>query len=370
MRFYRVLLPLLISVSVAAAEVRLSPEERLAPVALEQLYVQAVRRSGHVFAAWSNRLGNVIEVSFDGVVLPEPRVISPQPVIVPIVAAGSHTFLLAWTKGEDSSFVVRACRVSTDGVNLDPIPIELCRGPRSTPGLLFDGDAYIVACTERGSPDRTRILRIPESGSVIDQMSRIVQPDVRPLFGNGQLVLAGATYSDPSPIPEYHYADIGIYGLNDPSFDLIRAYGKAWAAAAGPDRIVIAMSADFSEHLTFVQASFAGKLLRASYVPSQLGSVLSRYAALVWNGGEYVLVWTEDRVRGIRLDRNGDPIDAVPFDISGPGVRRTTPSLSVTDNGVLIVYGYEYYRPGYEVHAYMRTLERLPSVPRRTSVRH
>ena len=65
MRFYRIL-PLLISISVAAAELRLSPEQRIAPDAMWQGSVQAASRSGHVLAAWSSE-AKVIDFSFDDV---------------------------------------------------------------------------------------------------------------------------------------------------------------------------------------------------------------------------------------------------------------------------------------------------------------
>lgn len=90
----------------------------------------------------------------------------------------------------------------------------------------------------------------------------------------------------------------------------------------------------------------------------------------MWDGNEYVVTWTERlngawHVRGIRLDRTGDAIDSAPFDISGAG--GIGGSLSLTAGGVVIAYS---RIEGGETHAYMRILERLPSLPKRASARH
>jgi hypothetical protein len=387
MRFYRVL-PLLLSISVAAAELRLSPEQRVAPLAMVQGSVGAASRSGHVLAAWRSA-GKVLDFSFDGVVLADARFVAANSIgAPPVVVAGARTFLVAWAESESLSYVVRARRFSTDGTNLDVVPYDLCRvsgflGLAFHDLAVFDGDAFIVACTDReinGEPF-TRIIRMTESGSVTDGLRpRIAQPEVRPLLANGQLMFSGASYAICSNPVYYACAQISVYGLNEASVPVFRTQAVAWAAAAGPDRVLVAILPYSGERFGLAQTSFGGGTIRDVYRPLELASVpvsISNAGAMVWNGSEYVLVWAENallegnRVRGIRLNRAGDPIDSTPFTISGPGRLNTyyaTPSLSVTETGVLITYSRT--DEGGATYGYMRTLERLPSGSRRTSVRH
>lgn len=64
------LLSFIVGVSLAAAEVRMTPERRVAPGVSEQRGIQVVvNRSGHVLAGWRETASS-IRVSFDGVILP------------------------------------------------------------------------------------------------------------------------------------------------------------------------------------------------------------------------------------------------------------------------------------------------------------
>jgi hypothetical protein len=357
------ILPFIVGVSLAAAEARLTPEQRIAPFASQQEHVQVVRASGHVVAVWTSG-SKVLDVSFDGNVLGSARVDSK--ILMPAVAAGSTTFLVAWTETDSIFASIRARRLSRDGVNLDIVPLELCAGRLSRPSaLLFDGNSYVVGCAD------ARVLRVTESGSVSDDVRpRTTLEDMRPLRAGDRLLFAGASYyvvGIPVLVPR---ANVYVYGINDlvGYEQRFSAPGSSWAAAAGPDRIVVAMFPDSSSgRVTLAQSSFDRGTLRTPYRPSQFGDAGGGNGGIVWNGSEYVVAWV-DRfgVRALRLDRFGDPIDAEPITISSSAIP-DTPSLSVTDNGVVIAYS---RKEGLEVHAYMRTLERLAPPVRRQSVRH
>lgn len=366
------ILPLLISWSVAAVEVRLSPEERIAPFAAQQLNVQAVRGSGHLLAAWLDR--GTLDVSFDGVVQAAARIDADLHHASPAAAAGTNTFLVAWAEPPRSQLLqnVRARRFGADGSILDAAPLDLCRGAAWSPGLLFDGSDYIVMCAEiaEGPVPSLRIVRISESGAITDEVrpNSAWLEEVRPLRAADRLVFAGARYGFIGGMT------ISIHGLPD-TFGSVGGpfylQSQSWAVAAGPDRVLVVMFPRDSQRFRLVQTSLAPIMIRAPYRPAQLDDVASAAGAILWNGGEYVLAWLEwagsdTRIRGLRLDRNGDPIDAAPFEISAAGW--VAPSLSLTETGVLIAYG---RKEGEEIHAYMRTLARLPSPPpRRWSVRH
>ncbi len=361
------ILPFLVGVSLtAAAEVRLTPEQRIAPEAPTQRNIQVLQRSGHVLAAWRPDWP-AVDVSFDGVVLPGAHVDAANGAYT--LAAGSSTFLLVW---DDLSHVY-ARRIGAGGEVLDVVPRDLCRlGYLSSLGVVFDGSSYVVACTD---DEATRIVRITESGSITDDVGpRIVLEAVRPLLANGRLVFAGARviccHSSPTVYP---YSTVLVYDVNDslpPQPNWIPVDGLTWFPAAGPDRVIVAIP---DSRIRLAQASFDRTMFRAPYVLPQLANVRPAGVALVWDGSEYVLAWIEtidggSVIRGLRLNRNGDPIDDAPFEISGPALYSAL-SATVTERGVVIAYS---RKEGFEVdvHAYMRTLERLGSTGRRQSVRH
>jgi len=364
---------LLIACGLQAAEVRLTPEQRVAPAASQQKGIQvAVHGNGSLLAAWRDA-SSAVDVAFNGAVVRDAHV--PRTSMGPALAAGADTFLVVWAERDDANgSSVHARRISIDGASLDAVPLALCQGTNWPSGLLFDGTAYLVTCTGRDLPgDRftTRIVRISESGSVTDELPpRIVSDEVRPLLVHGRLLLAGANFAFHSTPTVYPYARVQVYGLNDgvPSEEFVAA-DMSWAAAAGPDRVIVLISGPGGP-LVLAQTSFSQTTIRKPYRLSQLAQVQAWPAGIVWNGSEYVLVWLqrldgELRLRGIRLNRSGDPIDEVPLEISGPGADGA-PSLVVTATGVAIAYG---RAEGAETHAYLRILERLPSAPRRPSVR-
>jgi hypothetical protein len=146
--------------------------------------------------------------------------------------------------------------------------------------------------------------------------------------------------------------------------------------AAGADRLTFVSfcGSAFCRKLVVAQTSFAGALISRS-APTSF-SVTTSELALAWNGGEYVLAWSEQpqgstpRIRAIRLNANGEFIDPEPFDVTPPFAMPEKPSLAAVPGGVMIAYSRR--DPANVVpRAYARTLERLPSAaPRRRSARH
>ena len=94
---------------------------------------------------------------------------------------------------------------------------------------------------------------------------------------------------------------------------------------------------------------------------------------IAWDGTEYLVAWIATtygalgKIEGIRLRYDATPIDSQPFDISPDSVT-TSLSLAPTTNGFVIAYSRPDDTNGGVSRAFMRTLERLPSLPRRRAV--
>jgi hypothetical protein len=389
--------PLIVAWSLAAAEVRLTPEQPLGPEAAEsQRSVRTAGASGHLLAVWRddesdfNKPSHLVAGSFDGVRLSFARTGSETRVSAPAVAAGNQTFLVAWSEFEfPGSGRVRARRVANSGAILDDTPLELCRGSEFAPGLVFDGTAFAVACTGRDTTEDNfvaRVVRVTESGSVTDDVPpRMVDSDVRLLRANDRLLFAGAVYGFYASPIVYPFARVAVYDANGVVGDngghasgRFISDGAGWSAAAGPDRVIVAMFSSFlNGRILLAQTSLEPVTTRPPYRPQELPDRIAGEGTIVWNGGEYVLVWTElasasavCRVRGIRLNRAGDPIDGPPFDISD-GAAEDAPALTVTNAGVVITYGRWIDSVQRRARAFTRTLERLPAPStRRAAVRH
>lgn len=393
----RHMVPLFIAWNLAAAEVRLTPEQPLGPETAEsQRSVRTASASGHLLAVWRddesdfNKPSHLVAGSFDGALLSFVSTGSETRVSPPAVAAGNQTFLVAWSEFDFLGFGrVRARRVTNSGAILDGTPLELCAGSEYAPGLVFDGTAFAVACTGRHSFEEnfvTRVVRVTESGSVTDDVPpRMVDNDVRLLRANDRLLFAGAAYAFYASPMVYPFARVAVYDANGVVGDngghasgRFSSDGAAWSAAAGPDRVIVAMFSPLLKgRILLAQTSLEPVTTRPPYRPQELPDLIAGEGTIVWNGGEYVLVWTERastsslcRVRGIRLNRAGDPIDAAPFDISD-GAAEDAPALTVTNAGVVITYGRWIDSVQRKARAFTRTLARLPAQSaRRPAVRH
>ncbi len=160
--------------------------------------------------------------------------------------------------------------------------------------------------------------------------------------------------------------------------DIALSHDLPYAVAAGPTRVTFAWAADHfpnASTLHVTQTTLGGQPIGE---PHQVGVTLDgpvTAVEMVWNGSEYVLVWTELRfgsvwsVRAVRLDPFGVSKDAAPIEIAD--VRTfSVPTIAVLPNGVMIGYLRLDALHGNVSRAYTRTLERLPAQPsRRRAVR-
>lgn len=378
----RIALVVLMAWSLSAAEVRLSPEQRLlSGTAASQRNVQVVQASGHRFAAWrDSERSFAIDGSFDDTPMSFARSDS-RTMSAPAVAAGTHTFFVAWSELAPYDGQIRARRVASNGDILDKTPLELCRGNTFGPGLMFDGTAYVVTCSARDVVTgvlQTRVLRVTESGSVTDDLPPLQAfEDTRPLRTSDGPRFAGAHYPITCVPICYPYAMTYVYGSNDAVKQIGLSSGNmTWSAAAAPDGVVVAMFGSFHYRGIFLgRTSLDGVVVRPSFRPTELADAVSGSGTILWNGSEYVLAWSELvsgswRIRGIRLDRSGELIDLAPFVIAESGTTTDAPSLFVTESGVLI--GYSRWEDSTRTAtAFTRTLDRLPATPsRRRSTRH
>lgn len=377
----------LFTLSAFAAEVRLGPETPWSQQQPEAAQIAPlVATSGdHVVALWRNADGTRVDGVADGhpfffnsVALPiTSRGEYAMARIAVSLAAGEQNALVVWTEGEGSTRPLYARRIGFGGEILDPVAISL--GNAYSPlsgepqGVAYDNGAFVVAWPEMPDSSRliARIARISPEGTLLrDPDIENGAPDLRPLHTAAGLIIATAGRGISCA---GFCRPISWYGFFS-GRTILNGGDGGWAVAAGADRLTFVSfcSSPFCRNLAVAQASFAGVRLssRDTSITAAVGDL-----ALAWNGGEYVLAWSEQeqggpsRIRAIRLDANGAFLDPAPFDVSAPGAAADKPSLAAVPGGVIITYSRRDSADGVP-RAYARTLERLPSGPRRRATRH
>jgi hypothetical protein len=75
----------------------------------------------------------------------------------PTVVFGATEFLALWTTNGFDEADVRGARVTTSGVVLDPLGIDVAAGPlgEEHPAASFDGDRYLVVWTRDSTPNQS-----------------------------------------------------------------------------------------------------------------------------------------------------------------------------------------------------------------------
>ena len=352
--------------------------ERVAYTGRAQYSVQIARAGAHRLAVWTNE-GTGVEPVLDG------RTVFVQPSIGrAAVVAGTRSFLTVWTDSpDDTSAQLLARRVGFAGELLDPLPRVLANDIAvylsPIPGVGFRAPLFVAATA--GGDAHARARGITEDGELVDVAAPGAGSNyviVKPMWNGDELQFANASLLGGLTLFFDRFFMFGVARPGAASVDVVRSgyfYGGATqgAIAQGPDRLTFAWvetSPPCAMCVAFAQSTFDGRLLRDRTVVTKEASVIEVEA--VWDGAEFVIAWSGgDRIRAVRFDINGQPLDASPFEISPPGATSDRPSFAVTSTGVDVAYTRYDGHAGGASRAFVRTLDRLPPlIPRRASVRH
>jgi hypothetical protein len=303
-------------------------------------------------------------------------------VLFPVVAAGKDSFLIVWWEVQDNVPRYLGRRVGLDGRLLDAQPFQigfdrLDRQPSARQWSLgHDGTNFVFVWSYGG----VRGARITEEGSVLSPSPFIVftygdrdnyvQPGVaRTTSGLFVGWLEILPYiAAPPPIHTSLYGTRLVEGgtvmKESGSFSLSDDRVTSLAVAFAGDRITYAwmgQSASASRCVFVAQFTVAGDLLT---VPRAIACGAPMSVDVAWNGSEHVVAWTEPgSLRVLRVDRQGNPIDLAPLEVSPDHFTLGAPAITATLAGVTIAYPRSF--GGNQVRAFARELARLAPGPSR-----
>ncbi len=359
------------------------------------LSVQIARGAAGVLAVWRDSNGAV-----EGILNGQPVTILPEGSQVNgvTVEAGKENFLVAWFDtplGAPWRLFVRRVGL-VDGRLLDAQPIPIFEGrlgtfPSDGADLTYDGSRFLLTWV---AEDRVHMTLVNDAGLVVNHRS-VIHDD----FFSGPTRSRGVS-TGTGPLVTYAIrrliSDVGpmrwSFAIERPDAtgtdndtplppvlpEIALSHDLPYAVAAGPTRVTFAWAVEHfpnASTLHVTQTTLSGQPIGE---PLSVGVTLDGHVVgveLVWNGSEYVLVWSEQRfgsgwsVRAVRLDPFGGSKDATPIEIAE--VRpASVPSIAVLPNGVMIGYLRLDALHGNVARTYTRTLERLPALPsRRRAVR-
>ncbi len=386
-----------------AAEVRLGAEIPLGPApqfagGVAQVGVQIAYASSHTLATW------VTDKAVFGALDGAPVAFSesnPYDFKIMGVAGGRRSFLVVFREATPY-LTLLALRVAFDGRILDPTHIEIPIGANQNAlgdgGVAYDGSEFVTVCT-RKRQGLSSVIPPPEfvtgrvsddglarSGSVFtfpsSEYSVPFQPHIA-WTGTSFLVGYGVrTYTFDAPwgvsamtVPPEATTDRTI---GQTVFTGLRGREGLISMAVGAQRATFVwLVLGNGATIKVAQTDLDGKAVSAPTalaVPSlTLPNLQDGDIKIAWDGTEYLVAWIATtygalgKIEGIRLRYDATPIDSQPFDISPDSVT-TSLSLAPTTNGFVIAYSRPDDTNGGVSRAFMRTLERLPSLPRRRAV--
>jgi len=379
----RITFLLLLAASLGAAEVRLGPEVPLVRSANGNTTNVAIAwTDSRVMGVWRSEDASEIVGAFDGGAFSIERLPGHR-LGMPSVAAGRDRFLVAWydLDGEQTRMLAR--RYTLDAMPVDPIPFVIptaaaVRNAFEAPGVTADGDSFVISDVANG---RLRLLRLNAGGTLSEILARDVSAEPSasfpPLKTTSEWVVPYLRFvgiANPRGFMEPFFSPtavrIAFSGSDASSVDTSSSIPTdivprvATARTGNQFAYATPTLRDAGVRVGLERGSPAGQLLPQS---SDVEAV-----DIAWNGSEYVVVWTTrsyGSIRAMRLDASGRLLDAAPFDVASRGIA-TKPSIAVTDRGVIIAYSRSDPEAGNAPRAFTRTLDRLPLLSRRQSVRH
>jgi hypothetical protein len=322
--------------------------------------VQLASANGRLLAIWSE--GTNLRGSLDGQAI---DIDIGTTVTFPVAAAGNECFLVAWFQG--SNYVAR--RIGFDGRLLDAQPFAIANDRTGAPGvrewsLAHDGTNFVFVWAYGG----IRAVRIAESGAVLDATKRtIITFGDRDIYETPAVALTGAGlfagwFEISPPSITLFGARLKKDATSDGSPRTLQLSGSAvsrLAVASDGDRVTYAWGEE--KCLLVAQFTAGGELLTA---PRAIDCGTPHSVQIAWSGSEYVVVWSAGNVRAMRVDRQGNPMDAAPFDVSPPAKPAIDPAVTATPAGVTIAYS----RPDETANVsriFARELARLGTGPSR-----
>lgn len=305
----------------------------------------------------------------------------------PSVTAGGNAFLVAWNDFDpvnNTASRLLARRYALNGSPLDPAPIVLAAGGvrlfDDEPGVTADGASFVIS--DDAVPDTLRLLRLDGETGVSSELwtyeCKLCRGSFRPVRtteGWGLPYLRYVGFFSPHVAVTWGVSVAQTTPSGIPVRNVVTPLtgDNGYCLQAG-----VAQNGD-QVSLALPQGGRGIQLVRTgagvSPDPIKLLDVNDAVALdFEWNGSEYVLVWTTANggpIRAMRFDASFRALDAAPITIAADGSTMASPSIAVTDRGVVIAYSRSTAENGWAPRAFTRSLDRLPPVPiRRRATRH
>jgi len=271
-----------------------------------------------------------VRVSTGGTVLDTPAIrISPPggSRACPAAAYGMSDFLAVWEDGERRERDVFAARVGPDGDVLDSVGILVSGAPseQCSPVTASDGTDFLVAWQDWRNQDYDiYCARVSRTGIVLDTAGIAVCTTAQSQFSpalayNGSDYLVLWTEQDMSGC-EIRGARVGREGvvLDPDGFAVSAAPGvqsSAAVASDGADFLVVWSDQRNSDYDIYgARVDGTGTVLDTAGIEICAASGVQDYAAVVYDGTYFLVVWQDQRngeqdLYGARLTRQGTILD-------------------------------------------------------------
>ena len=345
-----------------------------------------------LFSVWTDAAAQRISGFLGGKVVTVAQGSSVNAYHHVVAAVGKRTISVSWLDMSTYPGKIQLQQLRFDGALLGPRLTVSSTNPYtySIPDLLFDGNQYILAWTDKGALQTAEITEdgwVGQTAAILPPANDYLSYDEPHLLANPEGALVTYSIGRGSMIPEFQRPQAAGLArlqsssrtLSDVAFDDV---GQDLSTAASADRVVFVWRRFSGGEwlIELAQSSIEGRQLSRPVVIAHL-PVSSRFlwppeTTITWNESEFVLVWNEPfdiekrRVRALRLNRYGEVIDAEPFELAAGLITPGPPSVTATPSGVVISYTRSDTENGSAPRAFLRTLDRVPALPRGRSVRH
>jgi hypothetical protein len=344
-----------------------------------------------------------------------PAIVSPAGALdqqAPAAGASSNQCLIVWREQvfasqPQQSFRILGKRVASDGTPIDRNPIVIAE--YATPGVAILPAANSLAVASDGTDffvvwpvpdDRLSGVRVSSAGVVLDQIPIDVSRPPNGTAGSPHIVWNGSEYvvvwtADPScktclfspllPFSQIFVAHVTADGkLADSKMIWQGGYGPRVAVARGSNGWMLAWD---SPDAVSNQDCVYTMPLREDGAPAGSSHAVTCTALwgwppqfpdldAAWDGVSFVVAWTEltssaTVARAIRVSVDGNPLDAAPFNVSLNASASFQPALASSSSGVVVAYARIAMEPQYGGvgRLFARSLPQLNLPSRRRAAR-